>query len=1152
MPTLSRLCLPGLLLMTSIAQAEPSPFTWHAADRATRVSGLIPGRRIPMPPPDVFLAEWTRERLDSWRRNHGAWTPDEAHAEYAAAAPRDEQLVAFIPDHISPYGRVISGAPVPEPTVSILSPKEARVLINYCPFCNKEHPNTEYREPRMLALDPENPFHARTTCCDTHFYEREEDYPDDYALRPGRTVAFVHLDDTVKKVAATVHTDQSGVEWELYLGTTIAHLRWVKTESMTAEWLKKYRETGDPLFVHKLAVLLDRVADVYYGLPPSYRNLVMTGKDGAPLTRARWEAMPRPVRTVTDPKEKFSWNRRLPQVNCGWLFLFKEYLWVEPFARVRHHPTFKTYSARKYGDPEALDRKIMKKLMREIALMFESIVLKSDYQDSQYTELMMLGILLQNRYLFDFAAAHQECVLYNHHYHDGMTAEGAPNYMMMLVPYYEHVKDPGGWLEFAPAFARENPFFRVAASQWRNLRTVRGQYLEFGDQIIHAFNLPDSFSRPDIVRANERRPSMNWPGFGVGVLRVGGPGRRQEVCMTYDRQSLHGAADKLGIECWMDGVPVMRKGGYAAMSRHVVIDESRPEFKALLGMPYPRSLIALSGPGGENWLQPWAHGLMAHNTASVNDRETAPGWEAEGIGELITYKGGEDPERPGAHFQVLDCRDRYSFERYAEAKRVDPVAVSQYRRALLAVAGPGGRPYVVDVFRIKGGDRHALYQSAWAERIAANLPPVASTWPDMAAFLDGTGTPPLHQAWGDTRKNLRRLRRVECLGAAPETWDVTWRTDCAAYQPCGPNGQPLPRALEDDVGLARLRLIGVGQFGETILLNGKGPWVAWIDQPLPNGEKATGDVGFENAWDYLIERRTTDVASQRGPLESTFVHVLEGFRDDESSAIRKISRLAPADSVEASEGVVGIELTMAAGHTDTVVFQPGPGEIRFDNGLFTDARYALVRRDADGRVVEAHMVRGRRLEWGAFAAASAGDLRGTIVDLIGDLTGTRRESALLVRPDEPWPLVKGLAGRSILVRLGNDHTEAYTIRKVSPTKEGLLRVDLANHPPFSGGWYQVNILDPVKRNRLISSRSITQGIYSPWWRGWKAWFPERDRTYTIDHTGGSEPANFRAVVQFAEAIDLEADGIQAGDWFIVHAIEPGLAVTVPDVHTYQE
>jgi len=87
---------------------------------------------------------------------------------------------------------------------------------------------------------------------------------------------------------------------------------------------------------------------------------------------------------------------------------------------------------------------------------------------------------------------------------------------------------------------------------------------------------------------------------------------------------------------------------------------------------------------------------------TVNEQSTGPGWEDnEGLGDLVTYKGGEAPGEPGSRFQVLDCRDLQSFERRG-------VPMQEFRRTLLAVEGPDGRPYTVDVLRLRGGQRHAL------------------------------------------------------------------------------------------------------------------------------------------------------------------------------------------------------------------------------------------------------------------------------------------------------------------------------------------------------------------------------------------------------------------------------------------------------------
>ncbi len=1119
LPIMAAGLVAALTALASTVRAAELAYSWHAPDRAAKVAELIPGRQLAMPPPEQFMADWTRTRIAMWERDHEPLEPEEAYQTYAKADTPDDQLEALIPDHISPFGRVLEGDPGRE--------RAEGAMVSYCPLCGAID---SWLLP-SVRLDPDNPFHATTACCGQDLYEREQDMPDDYKLRPNSSAEFVHLDGTVKAVPAYEFTDKQGVKWQIFPGTLVAHARWGGVAGRADGLMNAFYDSGNPLYVHKLAALLDRVAEVYYGLPLSYRNELATGEDGKPLTRAEWEAWPRPLRAGYTCN-KSPWNRGRPCISRGWVFQGNELTWVEPFARVRHHPTFKYYSQKKYGDPEALDRKIMTKLMRELALLFESFPLQSDYQDGAYTDLMMLGILLENEYLFDFAAGHQECVLYNHHYHDGMNGEGAPNYMDMLNRYYRYMADPHGWLEFAPDFLEKQPFFAVASSELRKVCTIRGNQLGFGDQHNYTFGRPFT-TDPEQVKANEKWPSMNWPGYGIGILRVGGHGHRQEVFMTYDRVSLHGAGDKLGIECWVDGVPVMREGGYAAHWHTAYLDKSKPEIQAFLKMPYPHEPFECrrySGMEFDCWT--WAHSHIAHNTASVNELGTGLGWsDNEGFGELVTFKGGEVPDEPGASFQVLDSRDLFSFERMG-------VEVDEFRRALLAVEGPDGRPYAVDILRLKGGQRHALYQSAWAERAEENLPPVASEEPDLAVYLDKLRNQPPDSL--PSRREYRQVRPLQVLEPPPALWGVIWKTDYAAYAPFKADGTRPKRPLPEDVGRVRLRLIGLKQDDNTTLLRGRGPWVTHINQPLPNGETLTDNLAFRDAWDFLIESRALPNGQDQETLKSLYLHVLEGFREGEASVIAAVKRLPLARATQLPQDVVALSLAMGGGHTDTVIFQPAPGEVRLHDGLSTDARYALVRRDAGGEVTEAHLVRGSSLKCGKFSATVSGDFTGTIVDLVGDLTGTRLETALIVRPDSPWPLDFGLAGKPISIDVVNGHKEAYDIAKVTALGEGLVRVDLAKHAPLSMGWYQVSLLDSEKPNRLTSNRELWAGINSPWWWGAKAWFVEKDQTYTIAKTHSD-----RMTMDIADEVDLAAQGIASGDWFVIYAIAPGQTVSVP-------
>jgi len=1080
---------------------------------------------VPRLTPDTLFAEWTAKKVEQWNRDHEPISPEEACHAYSQTKPTDDELIADFPDHIAPFGRVLAGKPDPK--------QAAGVMVQYCPFCGTQW---DYYGRTAYEWDPDNPYHAVTQCCRKHLYGREQDFPPDYDLRPDHTVEFVHLDDTVKKVPACVYTDKAGVQWQLFISTLFAHRRWLAVgNSLVVSHLQKFKQTADPLYAHKIAVLLDHVADTYYGLPLCHLNRLAQGKDGQPLTRVEWEAVPRPA--IFELSCLGAWNRRCATGSPGWLNAHKEHIWVEPFARVRHHPAFKHYSLKRYGDPDALDRKIRTKLLRELKLMFESVFsqrLKSNYQDANCADLMLLGVLLEDDFLFDFAVSNQELTLYNHHYHDGMNHQGAPNYMAMLQSsYYPFMKNVTGWLEFEPDFIAKNPFFEPASTEWKELHTARGLPLEFGDQ--HMWPFRNLITDHATLSENEALPSMNWPGYGVGVLRVGGPGHRQEIRLSYDKVSLHGCSDKLGIGCWVDGVPVMRPGGYAYDLHAARLDESRPEIKAFRALDYPKEIVeAHTNP--RKWCREYGSSHLAQNAVSVDERGTSRGWQDnEGFGELITFKGGERAGTLGANFQVLDVRDHDSFD------RVD-VEVNEFRRTLLAVEGTAGRPYVVDILRLNGGQRHALYQSAWAERAEDSLPSATSMATNLAEAL-------LEDGHGDAIPRIgayRKVRQVEKLGLAPPSWGLTWKTDYAAYAPRPLDGKPFSRPLPDDVGRVRLRLIGLQQKGDTQILRAKGPWIPWINQLLPGGKSVSGYVGFLDACDFLVESRTVSADRPNQALDSTFVHILEGFREGEQSVIENVEQVAPA---EALNGTVALKLTLAGGHTDTVVFQPEPGTLRCTNGLVTDARYALIRSDSDGSVIEANLVRGTQLECGTFSARVPGDLTGTIVDVIGDLTGTRMESALIVRPDASWPTGGGLSGRQMLIRVTNsvrsDSNEAYTTESVTPLDDGLLRVNLANHAPFAVGWHQVTTFNPGRPNSLKTNRTFSAGINTSWLHGLRVWFPRAGKTYTFKKTDSSNGTRGAVDLELVEGVDLVAEGIKLGDWFTVHAVEPGLKVTVP-------
>jgi hypothetical protein len=329
---------------------------------------------------------------------------------------------------------------------------------------------------------------------------------------------------------------------------------------------------------------------------------------------------------------------------------------------------------------------------------------------------------------------------------------------------------------------------------------------------------------------------------------------------------------------------------------------------------FPRELTE-GERAGDGWSWAYGHSPLCQNTVAVDGRAPGEGWgNNRGYGECITYKGGEEAGAPGADFQVLDVRDHYTWEQVERE-------VTDFRRTLIGVEGPEGRPYVLDVLSLTGGNDHALFNSAWGERVEAELPAGQSVGPTLADVLSCDDAP-------QDRTYYKSLAQVRNLTGAPTVaspWAVTWATDYAAYAPRDPDDGSFTRPLPEDVGRVRLRLIGVPQAeGETQLLSGTGPWVCYMPQPLPEGYLVKGNVAFLDARDFVVEHRR----AENQPLASLFVHVLEGWREGDEPTLEAVTPLAAVSTKGPERDLVAVDLRFVDGHVDTLIYQSEPGALR--------------------------------------------------------------------------------------------------------------------------------------------------------------------------------------------------------------------------------
>ena len=210
-------------------------------------------------------------------------------------------------------------------------------------------------------------------------------------------------------------------------------------------------------------------------------------------------------------------------------------------------------------------------------------------------------------------------------------------HMIMLTATTVHGRSERG-LDLAPSFLQDNPFFSVASKELEKLHTVRGLPLEFGDEQYPG--LDGLSDRPaEGGRMRERRPSMNWPGFGIGLLRVGGPGHRQELFMTYDRLFCT-APRQAGDRVLGDGVPVMRDGatprrGQRLSRRDQAGDPERP------GFSLPSPAVRVRAPAGQRVPLLGGPRPLDAQHGDGGREGTGPGWEDnEGLGEMLAFMVG--------------------------------------------------------------------------------------------------------------------------------------------------------------------------------------------------------------------------------------------------------------------------------------------------------------------------------------------------------------------------------------------------------------------------------------------------------------------------------------------------------------------------------
>lgn len=1123
----------GILVLVLDTQVRAEVSYWDSPQRSEKVSTLIPGRTILHPNRDRLYRDWTAKVVEKWATSQdGEYDPVQDYLRFRNQAPSDDEITTSFPQHISPYARLVEGRATKQ--------ERNAMMLRRCPVTG---------EPLQIDWSPANPRRVKLSTGFT-LYSEVDRYPEGSPFKPDRAIRFPHLDKDVEVPAVHIR-DPEGRVWEVYPTTVVDYHRWLYTERQVFNWYQKYMETGNPLYVHKTAVMLDQVAEVYWGLPPAYLNDVATNREGTPLTRKDWENLESP--RYFRQSDIGIWQRFRPSFgNRGWISIKgsnwnAEYSWVEPFARMRHHPAFKQVSKERYGDENALDQKVSTRLINEVAHLFKVGVghvlfsLIQNYQNADYTDLYLLGILAEDEVLLNFAGPAQEVELYNHHYHDGMAGEGAPNYMAHMRFFYRNSENPEGWLSFDPGFLERNPFFETAKTAYPSLRTMRNLPLEFGDQHIQVW--PPAVRRTAILQDKEQLKekahleSRFWPGYGLGLLRAGDGDNRMESLLTFTRASLHGKSDVLGRDLWVNGIPVIRRGGYASggFARPYPGQDNRFEMLKKLDYPYPIRGIRGKDP---YWYRNFAASPLMQNSLVIDGMGSNYYREGEGLSEVVWIWDGfaEEGSRPA--FQVLEVENKETFETHG-------IEVQDLRRTLLTVESPGGRVCMLDITLVEGGEQKLLFNIIWGEPTLVDRP--VNRFQDLATWLKSVNTERFAESsvapssWYGGKIPLQYFEEVTDLSVRESTnrWQTSFITDYGAWGPRELDGS-YQRPIAEDEGVVSTWIRGLFPEGSGYrLLEGKGPWIARVNQTLEDGKPYDGNVAFDGALSFVI------LEHQKQNEPSVFIQLLEGAKGRVNSEIRDYRLLQTSSS---QDNTVAVEILWVDGSVDWIVYQKIPGPVVVEEKLHTDARYTWIR-SKQGEVVKDRLLGGTYLkveEWQRSQSASL--FSGEVVDIIGDITGTREESALIVQPEIPLEDPDVLVGHWVAVDTPNPvrgmGREQYKVEGVEELSGGRLKIVLEGHPPFVKGWHSVSELYPEEKNVLRSNRPFKLGSNTIWRDGDWAWFPEKNKRYRIERVEGGTGAGGFLRLWVDSDTDLHADGIEEGDWLLIHAIEPGNRVAV--------
>lgn len=452
-----------------------------------------------------------------------------------------------------------------------------------------------------------------------------------------------------------------------------------------------------------------------------------------------------------------------------------------------------------------------------------------------------------------------------------------------------------------------------------------------------------------IAEHGDYRPvSTNLNGYGLAILRSGEGDHQRAAWMYYGCAvtNSHTHLDRLNIGLFAHGLNLMPDLGY------------------------PERTGAWPKRGA------WTNNTISHNTVVV-DRERQ--------------------KRAVVGSMNLFCRSPLVRLIDVSREAVYP-QTALYRRTYAMIDIPDEDSYLVDIFRVKGGQEHHLsFHSAEGEVVTEGLKLARQATGTLAGpDVEFGDFDPKEQGWSYPGVGFQYLRNVERDASPPEQWSVTWQVE-DTWNVLG-NGKRAPTEV-------RLRLTMLGACDEVILADGEPPRLGKPNNP--------------EALKYLLVQNSGD------DLSSVYVSVIEPYQG--ASNLRSIERLPVEPASEDVEGMdaVAIRVEHADGVVDYVLSAHDGSVARRIGDLQFAGQWGFVRV-RDGKTEAALLVGGTLLCGGDF------ELRPPLAQYEGTITDMDREMDAhnCIYTDADLPAGDALAGNWLRIANDGGQDACYEIKAI--------------------------------------------------------------------------------------------------------------------------